>query len=90
MTDEDVVERFQEAVGGVGKLSGPHHPPSLKPHHKEYWEWNLYGKNCVPVVKEMLPYLGLRRRVRALKLLAWYGESTKEVAEGEGGAGESF
>ena len=90
MTDEDVIERFQEAVGGVGKVKGPLRYPSSKEHHKDVWEWTLYGKNCVPLVKQMLPYLGLRRRVRALKLLSWYGESTAEVAEDQGGTGESF
>lgn len=81
MTDGDIVERFQEAVGGIGRITGPRRYPSMKEHHKDVWEWTLYGKNCISIVKEMLPYLGFRRRVKAIELLEWYGQHEREVAE---------
>ena len=87
MTDEDVVMRFRDAVG-VGKVKGPLRWASMKPHHKDLYEWSLCGgENLTKLVKEMFPYLGLRRRVRATQLLDWYGERERKVEEGEEGVG---
>ena len=87
MTDQDVVERFAYAIG-VGKVKGPIRYACSKPHHKELFEWALYGRNIIPVVTKMLPYLGLRRRAKALELLDWYGrKNSRELGEGEGSVG---
>ena len=86
MTDEDVVRHFGEVF--EGKVKGPLRFPSMKDHHKSVWTWNRYGRNCVPIVIELLPYLGLRRSAKAAELLQWYEQRGIQVAKDQGGAGE--
>lgn len=73
MTDLDVLQAFQEAVD-TGNLTGPYHPPSLKPHHKAFWHWETSKKDdLIMVVEKLLPYLGHRRSQLARNCLQEYG-----------------
>ena len=69
MTDEDVLQDFFKIVG-CGKLYGPYHPPSMKPHHKTYWTYMLYKTSDVlRVLRLLLPYLGKRRAAKAREVI---------------------
>ena len=69
MTDEDVLQDFFKIVG-CGKLYGPYHPPSMKPHHKPYWIYMLYKTSDVlRVLRLLLPYLGKRRAAKAREVI---------------------
>lgn len=85
MTDEDVVKHFGEVF--EGRVDGPLRYKSMKDHHKSVWTWSRYGRNCVPILIEMIPYLGLRRSAKAAELLQWYDERKRKVGKGEGGVG---
>jgi hypothetical protein len=65
MTDEDMVRRFH-AIVGVGNVS-----PMIvdKRGYKPMWRWQAYGEPVLGVIEMLGPYLGQRRRERALELL---------------------
>jgi hypothetical protein len=64
MTDRDVVERFVSIVG-VGNVTTTHRPPD-----KRMWHWSIGGKDdCCRVLGLLWPYLGERRKERALEVL---------------------
>lgn len=66
-TDEDVVRRFHEAVG-VGQVRIE---KAFETHGwKRQWEWYSGSKRDIGMVIELLwPWLGKRRRERALDLM---------------------
>lgn len=66
MTDEDVVRRLQEVLG-CGSVTGPHFRKDWKPT----WSWKSAAQGDVThVLALFLPYLGLRRKAKALEALA--------------------
>lgn len=66
MTDLDVVLRFS-SVWGVGRINTTERPGSLKTMHT----WRLYRTaQKRDVLRAMLPYLGERRKAKALEALA--------------------
>ena len=68
MTDKDIVERFQAAVG-CGTIS-IFRPPAYKDHWQDQWRWYLgKKKEVINLIERMLPYLGLRRAYNALNIL---------------------
>lgn len=65
-TDEDVVRRFVEIIGR-GNVRGYHKTAA---HHKDYWQWSVQSKDDVLYVLNLLwPYLGERRRERAIEVI---------------------
>ena len=73
-TDRDVLESFQQIVGG--NLGGPYKSQGSKTpgHYKEIWHWST---SRVDLVREILgkfePYLSQRRKDQAAAALAGYG-----------------
>ena len=73
MTDEDVVRRFHEVVG-CGSVTGP------KPNGKRLdgedkklvWTWGAGAQGDVThILSLFLPYMGKRRKLRALEALSF-------------------
>ena len=65
MTDEDVVRQFQRVVM-AGKVR---YKPPRKAHYKEAWCWQLTNKEeCKRVLADFWPYLGTRRKAKALEV----------------------
>lgn len=66
MTDRDVVEHFAAVVGcGTVKRS-----QSNRSNEKPMWTWSVYEAERVRrVIALFLPYMGERRRARALEVL---------------------
>lgn len=68
MTDEDVVRRFLLVVE-VGRVR--EEPCEIKHGYKMQWEWYVTNQEGVKdVLTLLLPYLGERRRARAVEVLA--------------------
>lgn len=64
LTDLDVLERVQQNFGGsIYKIT------TRNENWKQAWLWRLGAKESVKLVQDMLPYLGDRRRARALEYL---------------------
>jgi hypothetical protein len=64
-TDLDVLERFQTIMGGT-ILKKPN-----KGVNRPIWRWQLtHWDDVEPLLRRMLPYLGIRRRAAAEALLA--------------------
>jgi hypothetical protein len=75
-TDLDVLENFHEAVGYIGRITGP----KLKPGRKPIWRWTCSSWNqAAPLLTEMLPYLGKRRRRRAKVFLSHSPAACRKV-----------
>jgi|TARA_B000000557_G_C20802377_1_gene456166 hypothetical protein len=73
MTDLDVLEDFHATVGR-GNLNGPHHSPSMKPHHKPFWHWETNKKDdVITVLSSLKPFLGYRRSKLVNSCLQDYG-----------------
>jgi hypothetical protein len=67
MTDEDVVEKFA-AIVGCGRV-GPKRVNEGT--HKDSWLWQVGSRREVRrLAQAFLPYLGERRRARALEIIA--------------------
>lgn len=67
MTDRDVVERFA-AIVGVGSVHEPRHK---RAHEKPVHDWYVQDAADVQAVIELLlPWLGERRRAKALEVAA--------------------
>lgn len=67
MTDRDVVERFAEIVG-AGKVKRNDGP--ARNGHQVQWRWNVSRFETVQAVVAMIwPWLGERRRAKALEVL---------------------
>lgn len=65
MTDEDVVKRFA-VVAGYGKV----HPESIRGKYKPSFRWQIGDKTEVKrILESMIPYLGERRKAKALEAL---------------------
>lgn len=65
-TDEDVLRRFQRIVGR-GKVYGPYNKGAgTKPRFD--WQTGSY-LNCAEIMRAFLPYLGERRRAKAIEVL---------------------
>lgn len=67
MTDEDTVRRFS-GIFGLSLIRGPY---CYNSKHKPQWVWSVGGFEKVQAVLAMLwPWLGERRRVKAIGVLA--------------------
>lgn len=65
MTDQEVVERFHRAVGGVGAIYRTHSRTS------QMFSWNVCNwHDSSQLAKRMLPHMGARRQVQLQRLLA--------------------
>lgn len=64
-TDEDVVRRAQQIVGG--SMSGPHKSSTgIKP----YWQWSISNRpGCVRLARAILPFMGVRRSEALARML---------------------
>lgn len=66
MTDRDIIERFNKAVG-VGSVKGPYQPNG---NRKTVWRWSATNrKECLEVTLKLLPFLGERRTKDADRLI---------------------
>lgn len=69
MTDEDVVRRLQ-TITGLGRITGPHLPPSRDAHHKPHFQWSVGRTDeALTLIAMIWPHLGERRRGQASRLL---------------------
>lgn len=85
MTDLAPLERFQTAVGGLGKIRGPYHSPSRPAHTKPVYIWRVQTFEPAQAILAMLwPFLCPRRRARAVEVLdlclAWSYPETRVAA----------
>jgi hypothetical protein len=63
-TDMDVVAEFFRVVG-CGKVYGPYR---YGPNRKPFWKWSCHdGATAASLLEKLLPFLGLRRSVRAVE-----------------------
>jgi hypothetical protein len=66
MTDRDIVDRFNEITGFRGMI---YTRTSRSPKHKIAYAWTLSRKkDCKNVLQMFLPYLGGRRKAKAMEL----------------------
>ena len=75
MTDLPPLQRFQAAVGGLGKIYGPYQrkPSRAARDPKPTWTWTCSGYVPVQAVIAMLwPWLCPRRQARAAEVLDLY------------------
>lgn len=67
MTDLDILERVLSLYGGslspATRIEG-------KEHWKDAWRWSLSIRPSLPLVQQMVPYLGKRRTERAEEFIA--------------------
>jgi hypothetical protein len=74
MTDRDVIDRFQTAVG-VGMVYGPY-TARTRPNQKPTYHWCVGDIEQIQgVLRSFWPWLGDRRRARAALAIAQYYES---------------
>jgi len=67
MTDEDVVQRFA-AIMGVGQVHGPRQAQK-GPNRKPLYGWYVQdASDALAVIELLLPWLGIRRKARALEV----------------------
>lgn len=70
MTDEDTIRRFHDVVC-VGQVRVD--DAQLKHGYKRQWEWySASREGVIATIRLLWPWLGFRRRNRALDLLARY------------------
>lgn len=78
MCDRDVVERFYRLVG-VGTFNQVQRQPSWPAHHRDKWKWYCGSyQETRELLNLLVPWLGERRRARALELLAQIDEAFRE------------
>ena len=71
MTDQDVVERFHAAVGGLGAVRGPYVSRKDGVLHKPTWQWSCAKRAHVYALAAALyPNLGERRQAKFREALA--------------------
>jgi hypothetical protein len=71
-SDGDVIKHFHQVIG-VGKVTGPYKRISKTTGQetRSMWYWALNNwVEIEPLLKQMLPFLGDRRKEKALQLLA--------------------
>ena len=67
------LRRFNAAVRGLGKVSGPYHSPSH--HGKTTWQWRVYARDSVQAVALYLwPYLSQPKRDQMERAIERYRE----------------
>lgn len=76
-TDYDIIERVQRIAGGTIIPIRPR-----EEHHKPSWQWNPGVHSAGSVLRAIVPYLGVRRRANAWRVI--------EFCEAKYGAGGLF
>ena len=77
-TDIRPLHRFQEAVGGLGKIYERSKPKSVK--HKQAWVYCVGHFEVVQAVVAMMwPFMSAPKREQAVKALARYHETVANV-----------
>lgn len=69
MTDEDVVRAFCDAVGR-GRVHGPYRQKGAR---KNIWQWSAFNNDACLVLDDLLPWLGNRRRAKAMQVVRAVG-----------------
>lgn len=78
-TDRDVL-LLAQARSGVGAVSGPYPPNGFG--KKDFHNWTVNGHAAVDLLHAMAPWLGERRRARALEKIAlWEQRPQRHVAD---------
>lgn len=65
MTDHDIIERVGQIFGGSICL---YEPDNVR--HRPWWRWTATTMEAENLVRDMLPFLGERRALRARQYLA--------------------
>lgn len=69
MTDLDIIERAQQAAGGVGTICKAN-PPSKPGHWKDSWQWQVQSvPDAIYVMLGVLPFMGQRRSTKIEEIL---------------------
>lgn len=76
-TDRTVLERFQQAVGGVGTIG----PVEKRPGRSPIWQWWACGENALTAADCLLPYVSQRNHVRLSELKAKYAADKAGTCE---------
>jgi hypothetical protein len=69
-TDPKVLERFQNAVGGIGNIRGPYNYLSYNKKTKPQWAYAANGLQCVQtVVGSIWKHLGVVKRAQFTRVM---------------------
>jgi hypothetical protein len=69
MCDRDVVERFA-SIMECGKVTQGDRRWEQNPKHRPIWRWTTAKRtDCLRVAEMLMPYLGERRRAKALEII---------------------
>lgn len=75
-TDKRLLQQFQKAVGGRGRIVGPY----LKRRRKPIWAWNSHGyKESIRALFEIWDYLSAPKRQQALQAFEEYEAYQKTI-----------
>lgn len=78
MTDGDVMWDLYFALGCRGNLRKMVKRPSAPKHYKPTQTWRTAKRDVIfDVLKDMYPYLGNRRREKAMQFFNWYQNKIK-------------
>jgi hypothetical protein len=78
MTDGDVMWDLYFALGCRGNIEKMRKRPSRPEHYKATQKWRTSKRDLIfNILKEMYPYLGNRRREKAMQFFSWYQNKTK-------------
>jgi len=72
----EILERFQRAVGGLGKIYGPYQPPP--PSRKPKYHWYSHNARALEALNILRPYLSRAKRLQAaLTEIQWEYSTSK-------------
>lgn len=83
-TDENVLERFRAAVGGIGKIESMR----LREGYKQVWRWRVHGQDVVDVGAKLYDYLCQPKQdqlITAIGKRLAYEELASAKVRGRGG-----
>lgn len=71
MADEGIVRRFHQTIG-MGRVYGPYQkgPTQKGTIPKPQYQWLASGREARQIIHRLLPYLGSRRRARAMEVMS--------------------
>lgn len=78
MTDEDIILKVQKIFGGNVYLANRN---NQKVHWKQAYLWHLNKNEALPIIKQILPYLGERRSQRGQEFLDISLEMQRKIDE---------
>lgn len=74
-TDTDVLYRFQQAIGGLGSVTGPYHYKEPNPKWTPIYRYQSSSpKEVIFIIRLLLPYLSSVKSKQAEEVLLQYSE----------------